>query len=103
MNLNKIKEIIEDPIMSDSGKKIEILNHMSEDPNILTYLIHLLSSERNEKRRMFNEASMLLGKAHVLIKHPELGDNVNMNEEILRFYKEEGLKHPFNLDKDEKD
>ena len=97
MNLNKIKKIIDNNTITDFAKERQIIVELANDPMVLNDMIKILSVERAEKTRILDKASLLLGKAHVLIKEPDLGKNVNICDEIAEFYKSEELVHPFNI------
>ena len=65
MNLKKIKEIIERPLISDNKKESLIIDEISNDEQVISYILMILTSERQRKHKLINEMNVLLSKADI--------------------------------------
>ena len=68
MNLNKIKEIIEMPLISEADKQNLIINEISKNDNALPTLLGILNAERERKNELVSKMNLLLSKADVGLK-----------------------------------
>ena len=46
MNINKIKEIIELPLISEAGKESLIIDEISKSENVVPTILRILNAER---------------------------------------------------------
>jgi len=67
MNLDKIKEIIDNPLLSDSGKELAIFECIAQDKNALPSILSILNSERESQNNLNNELNLLLSKSDVIL------------------------------------
>ena len=95
MNLNKIKEIIEMPLISEADKQNLIRNEISKNKNALPTLLSLLSAERERKSELISTMNLLLSKADVGLKEPKLNEDGFMQKEISEFYNTAEVNHCF--------
>ena len=95
MNLNKIKEIIEMPLISEADKQNLIINEISKNDNALPTLLGLLSAERERKNELVSTMNLLLSKADVGLKEPKLNEDGFMQKEISEFYDTAEVNHCF--------
>ena len=95
MNLNKIKEIIEMPLISEADKQNLIINEISKNDNVLPTLLGLLSAERGRKNELVSTMNLLLSKADVGLKEPKLNEDGFMQKEISEFYETAEVNHCF--------
>ena len=95
MNLKKIKEIIERPQISDYEKESLIIDEISNDEEVISYILMILTSERQRKHKLINEMNLLLSKADIGLREPKLNEDGFMQEEITEFYKSSELNHCF--------
>ena len=95
MNLNKIKEIIEMPLISEADKQNLIINEISKNYNALPTLLGLLSAERERKSELVSTMNLLLSKADVALKEPKLNVDGFMQKEISEFYDTAEVNHCF--------
>jgi len=65
MNLNKIKEIIELPLISEADKESLIINEISKDENVVPIILQMLNAERIRKNELVSTMNLLLSKADV--------------------------------------
>ncbi len=95
MNLNKIKEIIEMPLISEADKQSLIIDEISKNDNALPTLLGLLGAERERKNELVSTMNLLLSKADVGLKEPKLNENGFMQKEISEFYDTAEVNHCF--------
>jgi len=95
MNLNKIKEIIELPLISEADKQNLIIIEISKNENALPTLLGLLNAERERKNELVSTMNLLLSKADVGLKEPTLNKNGFMQKEISEFYETSEVNHCF--------
>lgn len=95
MNLNKIKEIIELPLISDADKEILIINEISKNENVVPTILRILNAERERNNELVSTMNLLLSKADVGLKEPKLNENGFMQKEISEFYDTAEVKHCF--------
>ena len=95
MNLKKIKEIIELPLISDNEKESLVIDEISNDEEVISHILMILTSERQRKHKLINEMNVLLSKADIGLREPKLNENGFMQEEITEFYKSSELNHCF--------
>jgi len=95
MNLNKIKEIIELPLISKSDKESLIINEISKNENVLPTILRILNAERERKNELVNTMNLLLSKADVGLKEPKLNKDGFMQKEISEFYDTAEVNHCF--------
>lgn len=95
MNLNKIKEIIEMPLISEADKEILIIEEISKSENVVPTILRILSAERERKNALVNAMNLLLSKADVGLKEPKLNEDGFIQKEISEFYDTAEVKHCF--------
>lgn len=95
MNLNKIKEIIEMPLISEADKKNLILNEISKSDDVIPTILMILNSERERNNELVSTMNLLLSKADVGLKEPKLNEDGFMQKEISEFYDKAEIKHCF--------
>lgn len=95
MNLNKIKEIIEMPLISEADKESLIIEEISKSENVVPTILRILSAERERKNALVNAMNLLLSKADVGLKEPKLNEDGFIQKEISEFYDTAEVKHCF--------
>ena len=95
MNLNKIKEIIELPLISEANKESLIINEISKDENVVPIILQMLNAERVRKNELVSTMNLLLSKADVGLKEPKLNEDGFMQKEISEFYDTSEVNHCF--------
>ena len=95
MNLNKIKEIIELPLISEADKESLIIDEISKNENVVPTILRILNAERGRKNELVSTMNLLLSKADVGLKEPELNEDGFMQKEISEFYDTAEVNHCF--------
>lgn len=95
MNLNKIKEIIETPLINESEKESLIIKEISQNENVVPIILRILNAERESKNDLVRTMNILLSKADVVIKTPKLNEDGFIQKEISEFYETSELNHCF--------
>ena len=95
MNLNKIKEIIEIPLISEADKKNLIVDEISKSEDVVPTILMILNAERERKNELVSTMNLLLSKADVGLKEPKLNEGGFMQKEISEFYDTAEVKHCF--------
>ena len=95
MNLNKIKEIIEIPLISEADKESLIIDEISKNENVVPIILQMLNAERVRKDKLVSKMNLLLSKADVGLKEPKLNEDGFMQKEISDFYDIAEVKHCF--------
>ena len=95
MNLNKIKEIIEMPLISESNKKNLIIDEISKSEDVVPTILMILNAERERKNELVSTMNLLLSKADVGLKEPKLNEDGFMQKEISEFYDTAEVNHCF--------
>ena len=95
MNLNKIKEIIEMPLISESYKKNLIIDEISKSDDVVPTILMILNAERERKNELVSTMNLLLSKADVGLKEPKLNEDGFMQKEISEFYDTAEVNHCF--------
>ena len=95
MNLNKIKEIIEMPLISESNKKNLIIDEISKSDDVVPTILMILNAERERKNELVSTMNLLLSKADVGLKEPKLNEDGFMQKEISEFYDTAEVNHCF--------
>lgn len=87
MNITKIKEIVTSDLSKDQ-MKTKILTVLSEDPDVLIYLISILGIERERLQKLTTDMNLEISRYHIHSKNNDLMDeNRNfLNEETKNFY-----------------
>jgi len=95
MNLNKIKEIIEMPLISEADKESLIIDEISKSENVVPTILMILNAERERNNELVSTMNLLLSKADVGLKEPKLNENGFMQKEISEFYDTAEVNHCF--------
>jgi len=95
MNLNKIKEIIELPLISEADKEDLIINEISKDKDAVPMVLRMLNAERERKEELVSTMNLLLSKADIGLKEPKLNTDGFMQKEISEFYDTAEVDHCF--------
>jgi len=95
MNLNKIKEIIEMPLISEADKKNLIIGEISKSEDVVPTILMILNAERERKNELVSTMNLLLSKADVGLKEPKLNEDGFMQKEISEFYDTAEVNHCF--------
>jgi len=95
MNLQKLKEILNEKLLTDSDKELLIINEIAKSENVIPTILNILESERKQKEELTLKLNLLLSKAHTGLEEPKLNKNGFMQKEILEFYKEGKIGHCF--------
>tara|TARA_Y100000389_G_C17454662_1_gene517267 strand:- start:1888 stop:2190 length:303 start_codon:yes stop_codon:yes gene_type:complete len=95
MNLNKIKEIIEMPLISESDKKNLIVDEISKGEDVVPTILMILNAERERKNELVSNMNLLLSKADLGLKEPKLNEDGFMQKEISEFYDTAEVNHCF--------
>lgn len=94
MNLKKIREILDSPANEDQQKSL-IIQELSKDENLIPTLLLILESERKQKSQLVENMNLLLSKAEVGLKEPEINKDGFMQNEIAEFYRTSEMNHCF--------
>jgi len=95
MNLNKIKEIIEIPLISEADKKNLIVDEISKSEDVVPTILMILNAERERKNKLVNTMNLLLSKADIGLKEPKLNEDGFIQKEISEFYDTAKVNHCF--------
>ena len=95
MNLNKIKEIIEMPLISEADKKNLIIDEISKSEDVVPTILMILNAERERKNELVSTMNLLLSKADVGLKEPKLNEDGFIQKEISEFYDTSEVNHCF--------
>ena len=95
MNLNKIKEIIEMPLISEADKKNLIIDEISKNEDVVPTILMILNAERERKNELVSNMNLLLSKADLGLKEPKLNEDGFMQKEISEFYDTAEVNHCF--------
>ncbi len=95
MNLNKIKEIIEMSLISETDKKNLIVDEISKSEDVVPTILMILNAERKRKNELVNTMNLLLSKADVGLEEPKLNEDGFMQKEISEFYNNAEMNHCF--------
>ena len=72
MNIEKIKEIVNDDSICDKDKTNLIIHHLSSDMGIIPLLLRLLETERKRNENIISECNEELSVAICHIENPNL-------------------------------
>ena len=95
MNLTKIKEIIEMPLISEADKKNLIVDEISKSEDVVPTILMILNAERVRKNELVSTMNLLLSKADIGLKEPKLNEDGFMQKEISEFYDTAEVNHCF--------
>ena len=95
MNLNKIKEIIEMPLISEADKINLIVDEISKSEDVVPTILMILNAERERKNELVSTMNLLLSKADLGLKEPKLNEDGFMQKEISKFYDTAEVNHCF--------
>ena len=95
MNLNKIKKIIELPLISEADKESLIINEISKNENVVPIILEILNAERVSKSELVSTMNLLLSKADVGLREPKFNEDGFMQKEISEFYDTAEINHCF--------
>jgi hypothetical protein len=95
MNLNKIKEIIEMPLISETDKRNLIVDEISKSEDVVPTILMILNAERERKNELVSTMNLLLSKADVGLKEPKLNEDGFIQKQISAFYDTSEVKHCF--------
>lgn len=95
MNLNKIKEIIEMPLISKADKESLIITEISKNENVVLTILRILNAERERKNELVSTMNLLLSKADIGLKEPKLNEGGFMQKQISEFYDKAEVNHCF--------
>ena len=95
MNLTKIKEIIEMPLISEADKKNLIVDEISKSKDVVPTILMILNAERGRKNELVSTMNLLLSKADIGLKEPKLNEDGFMQKEISEFYDTAEVNHCF--------
>ena len=95
MNLNKIKEIIETPLISELDKERLIIDEISKNENVIPTILRILNTEREQSKELVSTMNLLLSKANVGLKEPKLNEDDFIQKEIAKFYDTSKVNHCF--------
>ena len=95
MNLNKIKEIIEMPLISEAYKKNIIIDEISKSEEIVSTILMILNAERERKNELVSSMNLILSKEDVGLKEPKLNEDGFIQKEISEFYDTSEVNHCF--------
>lgn len=95
MNLNKIKEIIEMPLISQADKESLIINEISKNENVVPIILRILNNERERNNELVSTMNLLLSQSHIGLKEPKLNEDGFMQKEISAFYDTAEVNHCF--------
>lgn len=94
MNIDKIKTIVNDPLLSDMEKESKIISVISQDDNAIPTLLAILSAERNFKKQLLLDMNLELSRADVHIQNPTLAArDAKKDEQKLAQAREFVLNH----------
>lgn len=72
MNIEIIKEVVNDPILPDEAKSDKILQIIAKDKNAIPTVMQLLAAERQFKDALISDMNLELSRADVHIQDPML-------------------------------
>lgn len=68
MNLDKIREILDNPMLTPNEARLNILRVMSEDQAAIYDIMQMLQSERDSNRNLIRDMNLELSRTHVYIE-----------------------------------
>jgi len=95
MNIDKIKEVVNNNAIPNEYKQELILSVVSESKDAIAHVLTMLRYERETKNNLIDKLNLLLSKAHTGLEEPKLNSDGFMQDEILEFYKEGHIGHCF--------
>jgi hypothetical protein len=86
MNLEEIKEVVNNNNLSPEIKKGEIINIIAKDENVILIVMKILEAERKNKSELIDDMNLLLSKSHIGLEDPKFNKDGFMQQEIIGFY-----------------
>lgn len=103
MNIEKIKEIVNDNTQSNDYKKLLIVEVLAEDKSIIPMILSVLESERKQSFELISDMNLELSRCHLLVENPKTGKINNLKQFTLDKVKEfylkykDRIRHSFNF------
>jgi hypothetical protein len=85
MDLKELKLIINSDL-PDEVIKLEIINSIAKDENVIITIMKVLEREREFKKEIHSEMNLLLSKAHIGLDNKKFNEGNFMQKEIVEFY-----------------
>lgn len=95
MNLKKIKEVLDNELLTEAQQSIEIYKILAEDRAAIGIIMNILDVERNNNKALISDMNLLLSKVHVIMDEPKLNTDNFVNKEIKAFYSSGRIDHLF--------
>jgi hypothetical protein len=95
MNLDNLKNIIDNPILTDNQKRNAIYEELSKDENAIITILMTIDAERKNKKQLIADLNVLLSKSHVALEEPKLNKDNFVQKEISKFYDSGRIGHCF--------
>lgn len=86
MNLQNIKEILDNPILTENQQRTAIYKELSKDKNSITTILMILDAERKRNDALIADLNLYLSKANVVLQAPKLNKDGFVQKEIAEFY-----------------
>lgn len=88
MNIDTIKEIVNNDIASTEAKERMIIVHLASDSNAIIDILSLLNIERRRQQELIVDLNFEVSRYHTMITHPKLlkGSKEFLNSETKTLY-----------------
>ena len=86
MDLDKLREILDEKSITEQAKEHLIISQIARDENVIPLVMKILDAERNHKKEMSSEMNVLLSKAHIGLDNKKFNKGNFMQKEIIEFY-----------------
>lgn len=86
MNLLRLKEILDNPILTENQQRTAIYEELSKDKNSITTILMILNAERERNDKLITDLNLYLSKANVVLQEPKLNKDGFVQKEIAEFY-----------------
>lgn len=73
MNINKITEIVKNPLLPHEAKEVLIIQVLAQDKNVIPTMMKILKEEREQNHELLMDMNLELSRADVHIENPMLG------------------------------
>ena len=83
MDLKKIKEILENPKLSEELKEVLLLSEVSDDEKTIRYLLKVMEYQRNKKDTLIIELKYHLNKAFIILNSNKPESKIMKNEKAF--------------------
>lgn len=88
MNLNKIREILDNDLIFESTKRYAIIREIAEDKNAVKDILQIIEAERDETKKLILEMNEIISKSKIGLENKKLNKQMGGVENIIHeFYK----------------